>query len=408
MTTALGDLKTRLRTLIRRPSTIRSSRPTISGIDGADNSQISLAYPKSVGTPTVTPVDEDDKQTREEPTTTSETQSMQLNQKALTNEPPRLPSIDNLPPKLTIEEPTPDLLTQPIAAKQKVGAAAAARNTEDPVEADGEEEITTPRSEPTPRTESTVPSSHCRAVTTLLEPGRPQQLRESSDYFGANPASGAIMSQRKIWVKRPGASATLVSIKEDDLVDDVRDMILRKYTNSLGKSFDAPDVTLRIMPRDQSHRHSHGERILGPEESITQTLDAYYSGGQSVTEALIIDVPQRRTPRHSPRVHVPYYATEDLRPGEHNTDYFSVLPVTGQLSPHLPSNHPSSGAHHASHALSVLNTGQVPPLPSPSSRTRYSHRPKYGRNHTQSPTAIMGPNGVPNSGKYLIVIEPGF
>ena len=399
MTTALGDLKTRLRTLIRRPSTIRSSRPTISGIDGADNSQMSLAYSKGIGTPTVTPIDEDDIPPREEPTT-SETQFMPSNQGPTTKESPHLPHINNLPPKLTLEEPTPDLLTQPVTVKQKGGAVVTAGNTEDPVEADGEEEITTPRSEPTPRTESTIPSSHCRAVTALLEPGRPQQRRESSDYFGANPTQGATMSQKKIWVKRPGASATLVSIKEDDLVDDVRDMILRKYTNSLGKSFDSPDVTLRIIPRDQSHRHSHGERVLGPEELMTRTLDGYYPGGQSVTEALIIDVPQRRTPKQSPRVHVPYYAAEDLRPGEHNTDYFSVLPVAGQLSPHLPLNHPSSGSHHA---LSVLNTGQVPPLPSPGGRVRYSHRPKYGRTHTQSPTAVNGPTGLPNPGKHLNV-----
>ena len=84
---------------------------------------------------------------------------------------------------------------------------------------------------------------------------------------------------------RPGASPTLVQINEDDLVDDVRDMILKKYANSLGRSFDSPDVTLKIVSREHSHRHHGGsgtggapapnERPLGPEEHMTRTLDAY-------------------------------------------------------------------------------------------------------------------------------------
>lgn len=57
------------------------------------------------------------------------------------------------------------------------------------------------------------------------------------------------MLHRKIWIKRPNASATLVQICEDDLVDDVHEMILKKYANSLGRSFDSPNVTLRIVPR---------------------------------------------------------------------------------------------------------------------------------------------------------------
>src|ERR1700754_189794 len=46
---------------------------------------------------------------------------------------------------------------------------------------------------------------------------------------------------RKIWVKRPGASATRVEVNEDDLVDNVRDAILNKYANSLGRTIDSPD-----------------------------------------------------------------------------------------------------------------------------------------------------------------------
>src|SRR5207237_361399 len=44
-----------------------------------------------------------------------------------------------------------------------------------------------------------------------------------------DPADDAM--HRKVWVKRAGASATRVEVAEDDLVDNVRDVILRKYAN---------------------------------------------------------------------------------------------------------------------------------------------------------------------------------
>ena len=216
------------------------------------------------------------------------------------------------------------------------------------------------------------------------------------------------MVNRKIWVKRPGASATLVPVHEGDLVDDVRDMILKKYANSLGRSFDSPDVTLRIVPRDQPLQETSpgGERTLGPEEAIGWTLDAYFPGGQTVDEALIIDVPHRRTPRPSPRTipHVQYYA-EDIRPG-HGGDYFPQMPAIP--SPHLPTGsvsslqgQPGSSAHHA---IAVLNTGQVPSLPSPGSiRSRHPGRPRMVRTHATSPPVMNERSNFPTNGTVYLV-----
>jgi len=206
----------------------------------------------------------------------------------------------------------------------------------------------------------------------------------------------AQMLHRKIWVKRPNASATLVQIREDDLVDDVREMILRKYANSLGRSFDSPDVTLRIVPRDAQRG---GERTLGPEEDMCRTLDLYFPGGQTVTEALIIDVPQRRTPKPSPRVPLYYAHHED---GLHQqTEYFPPMPVIAP-SPAAMSSSQQHDARmplpHASHSIAVLNTGQLPALPSPGGTRRgplHAHRPKYPRTHTASPTTLGG--GIPSS-----------
>jgi len=241
------------------------------------------------------------------------------------------------------------------------------------------------------RRQSLLPHQQTRLIKTLLETELPPQAKAANlDYFTHNGPStiSANMVSRKIWVKRPGASATMVTIHEDDLVDDVRDMILRKYANSLGRNFDAPDVTLRIVPREQRQ-----ERTLGPEEHMCRTLDSYYPGGQLVDDALVIDVPLRRTPKPSPQPSRPYY--EDGRPLEGGSDYFPPMPVPVVPSPHLQQNVPVNGqanGHHLSltqHSMSVLTTGQVPALPSPSSRRpHHRERPRIGRQPTSSPTVI--------------------
>lgn len=157
------------------------------------------------------------------------------------------------------------------------------------------------------------------------------------------------MGTRKIWVKRPGASATMVTIAEDHLVDDVRDMILKKYANTLGRNFDSPDVSLRVIPRDNRQ-----ERALSPEEPICQVLDGYFPGGQTVDEALVIDVPLRRTPRPSPQPVARYYQEEERRPPEAASEYFPPMPAPSVPSPHLPGMRPDM-AHARSHSPSHVS-----------------------------------------------------
>ena len=203
------------------------------------------------------------------------------------------------------------------------------------------------------------------------------------------------VQKRKVWVRRPNASATLVQYTEDDLVDDVRDTILTKYRNSLGKSFDSPDVTLKIQPRERSNHAGH-DRTLGPEEPMSRTLDAYFPGGQDVAEALIIDVPHRRTPRASPRIvaRPPTDHYEGHQPAEDDGDYFGPMPVAGPGGQLTPQERRRDGAVHHPHAISILETGQAPALPSPRGEKR---RPKPRREHTSSPT-IMNSTGTSNSG----------
>ena len=398
------DLRRSLAPRFRRRTSTSSVKSTASSTFNAlsNRSRTSLLSPKSrqgsLGGATVFEEIED---SPHEPSTPTRGESQLARSKADQTPETRLetPRSTPLGPTVSIQAPTPDLLSETIAGGTAGGIAVASANSEDNTTSTSTSTLQRP--DTAPRRQSLAHSSQKEFLETLLEPEKPQQQAEGSDYFGGPAAISANMLHRKIWVKRPGASATLVSINEEDLVDDVRDRILKKYTNSLGRSFDAPDVTLRIIPRNHAHRHPQPERTLGPEEPIARTLDAYFPGGQTVDEALVIDVP-RRTPRHSPRP-VPYYL-EDSRPVESGTDYFPIIPAA-QQSPHVPSNISVASGHTSSHhiplhSISVLNTGQVPPLPSPggSRGPRHIHRPRYGRTHTTSPTALSGTSGSQSHG----------
>lgn len=422
----MADLKARFKPLFRRNSTISSAKSSSSSLasgvgagDTRNRSKSSLLLSKNRKSSLGEPVHPEEKESTrhpdaappaESPPATADSQQTFHTSREKPENPPS-PLNENNSPTLTLQTPTPDPLgssKDPLDQTPLVES-----NTHDPSDPNARTKIVPPRPE-APRRQSLAHSSQTRFLKTLLEIDKPQSRTPSTDYFGGPPTISANMLHRKIWVKRPGASATLVSINEDDLVDDVRDMILKKYANSLGRSFDAPDVTLRIVPREHSHRHSQGgERTLGPEEPISRTLDAYFPGGQTVDEALLIDVPQRRTPRHSPRNVVPYYLTEDFRPGESGQEYFPPMPAAGQHSPHLSSSlsitSGQSGPHHQPlHSIAVLNSGQIAPLPSPSLRnprhpqhTQHAHRPKYGRTHTSSPTVVAGASVSQNHGKML-------
>lgn len=318
-------------------------------------------------------------------------------------ETPRSPFLEKQNPILTVEAPTPKQ-GAPLGRKVEEESPSP-RDSRHLARTDAGTTIGSQRPGIAHRRNSLAHRDQSKDISTLLESPSPTLQTTKTDYFGGISVN-ADMVLKKIWVKRPGSSATQVTIKEDDLVDDVRDTILRKYSNSLGRNFDPPDVAIRMVSRKLSARHSNSERTLGPEEPMLKLLEIHYPGGQSVEEALIIDVPKRQTPRHSPRMAMQYYLPEDFRPHENGTDYFPPMPLAAQHSPHLPTNLPvtsvQGGLHHPpAHSMAVLTTGQLPNLPSPGGRARHSqnNRPKYGRQHTSSPTVIQGGSIALNHGR---------
>lgn len=397
----MSDLRARLKPLFRRSSTFNSAKSSVSSVssiggDRRGQSKTSLLLAKNRKPSGSEPVPEDQEESTVQLPFSPHIPEPDPAKEGSQNTPNAgLGNFDSPPlgrgnPVLQVQEPTPkpEEVSEPLADTGSQSKAALLRPAE------------------LVRTQSLAHSSQNRFLSTLLETEKPPSQIPNSDYFHEAPILSADMLHSKIWVKRTGASATRVLINEDDLVDDVRDIILRKYANALGRTFDAPDVTIRIIPRQHAHQSSQGERTLGPEEPISRTLDAYFPGGQSVEEALIIDVPQRRTPKHSPRAPLPYYLAEDLRPGESGTEYFPLMPAAGQHSPHLSAaltktNSGLGTSHHQPvHSIAILNTGQPPPLPSPSIRgIRHAHtgpigpnslKSKHLRTHTTSPPILTG------------------
>ena len=119
----------------------------------------------------------------------------------------------------------------------------------------------------------------------------------------------------KVWVRRPNSSPTRIQIPsststpifsptasgwstrdtprhvdveltEDFLVDDLREAILRKYPQSLGKHHDSADLSIRIpLQLADGIIDSEAGRILSPDESVIKILMEEYPNGQKSDEA---------------------------------------------------------------------------------------------------------------------------
>lgn len=265
---------------------------------------------------------------------------------------------------------------------------------------------------PAPLSSSTVPSAPsiiAHRHDDLI--GYSSSIDDIADLGDFDASSMAEQIPTKIWVMRPKASATQIRIRPGDLVDDVRDEILRKYGNSLGKTFDSPDLTLRIQAGEETQNNQRS-RTLGPEEDMVKTLNAYYPSGQTVKDALVIEIPRTSTtPKPSPRVPLPhsnsasaaYYAGDDGRPSETGEGYFP--PVGGSTSsPRLAMSVPAQANGAMPHSMTVISSGHlppIPPLPSPGGNRPRGHRdrdPRHdrqdysrtGRTHTPSPNLHNG------------------
>lgn len=274
--------------------------------------------------------------------------------------------------------------------------------------------LKTPQQRPTPiRRQSLLPPHQVQLGRQLLvESAQPTALTSPHLDYTPGIESGASMiydqmvNYRKIWVKRPGGSPTMITINESDLMDDVRDVILAKYRNALGRAYDAPDIVLKVYPANPPKKMSRGHsshdnlhstaarggleaRQLQPDESVTQVLDEYFPTGQTSENALVIELmPARRIPaRNSPSYGLAT-STQEIHEGI-ESDYFSIVAGSG---PH------SSSSQHPP---------QLTPLPASPDARRIT-RPVGRRTHTASPTVFQGENTLngPQRSNKPIILRP--
>jgi osomolarity two-component system response regulator SSK1 len=163
---------------------------------------------------------------------------------------------------------------------------------------------------------------------------------------------------------------------ENAVVDELRDQVIRKYANSLGRKFDSPDIVTTITPRQGLNRQAQQERLLNPDEKLSSVLDTYYPGGQTIEEALVIDVPTRYNP--SPSSRYTFYSHGNSESGQHG-DSFPLM-LRSENAPVPPPRPPSPLAGADPPSRSISTTDVVPSLPSPGS---------LGPQHTSNSPATL-------------------
>uniref|UniRef100_A0A060SYI3 ARAD1C01430p n=1 Tax=Blastobotrys adeninivorans TaxID=409370 RepID=A0A060SYI3_BLAAD len=132
--------------------------------------------------------------------------------------------------------------------------------------------------------------------------------------------------ERRVWVKRPGGTATTIIVHDDDLVDDLKTYIIRKYPTSLGRTCDPADINIKQMPSNDhssnnnttttttttnnnnnnssSSKHynlaSSPKRValapivLEPDQTVFKVLDQYFPSGMTMADAWVIDFAQHQ------------------------------------------------------------------------------------------------------------------
>lgn len=181
-------------------------------------------------------------------------------------------------------------------------------------------------------------------------------------------------------MKRSQGPPTTVALSEDEIVDDLKFAIVQKFPVGLGRSYDSPDLTLRLRPRpfrpgmnsssstatnSAAHQHQH-DLVLAPEENVARVIDTYFPGGQKVEEAIAVETPMYM--RRSTPIKSPAYNTVDVHHAlPEQQGYFPFFPNTGSASEGKPTATPAIMVAEQQQPQSprMLHTPAPPALPSP-------------------------------------------
>lgn len=123
-------------------------------------------------------------------------------------------------------------------------------------------------------------------------------------------------SGRRVWVRKPNSTPTTIIVYQDQIVDDLKQLIMSKYPNSLGRSCDPADITIRIdIPKSMPTKKATGwnrpgsiismspdnlksprspsislsSKVLEPDELLWNILDTHFPQGMTMNESFIIE-----------------------------------------------------------------------------------------------------------------------
>jgi osomolarity two-component system, response regulator SSK1 len=162
-------------------------------------------------------------------------------------------------------------------------------------------------------------------------------------------------------VARDGPRSVEVELTDDFLVDDLREAILKKYPQSLGKYHDAADLSIRVPPRrhegDGKVTDEIG-RVLLPHEHVAQVMREEHPNGQKSSEAWTIITNGGRDS----------YTRWWLQTGGVAMDQLPLRHSPGQLMPNTGGSFSSDPAHQEYFPY-IPHTAVTPPGEVPRSRT---------------------------------------
>ncbi|CAK9436744.1 uncharacterized protein LODBEIA_P12660 [Lodderomyces beijingensis] len=126
----------------------------------------------------------------------------------------------------------------------------------------------------------------------------------------ATPWTSSFMDTTKpkrIWVKTPNGNPTTITAYSEDIVDDLKTLVIQKYPNTIGRYDDAANLILKIdvsnsrgtntSPNtnlksavDNNNNNNINYIILEPDQNVWHLLDTYFPHGMGMNDALVIDV----------------------------------------------------------------------------------------------------------------------
>ena len=224
--------------------------------------------------------------------------------------------------------------------------------------------------------------------------------RPPSGAINNGPFSPSIFSSKRLWVKRPNGSPTTILVHQNDIIDDVKLMIIQKYPNSLGREYDAADLIIKMdvhaklgLPqpsttgnnRQRSSFSSPDKPVattlvsLEPDQNVWQLLDIYFPNGMSINNAFVIEEPERTrmNSKHS-------LSSLNLPTATSAPVSSAPLALNSSVSAASPSSNPAVPASARTSTMSPPHGFHLP-------------RPQYNYQHHQPYTALKEMSISPSS-----------